>query len=236
MERTLEEISLLVARDRPSYFITANLNYAMLCDREPRLRRINAAAAFILADGKPIVWATRFSKRKLPERVAGADLIPLLCAAAAEKGYRLFFLGGEPGTAENAARIMREKYPALQIVGVECPPHRALTPEEHQSLIERLRQSQAQILLLAYGQPKGEFWLEDHLASTGIPVAVQIGGTFDFISGRTARAPKWMQKVGLEWLFRWIQEPGRLARRYLSNIFFVLKAIAKGLFGLNYRG
>ncbi len=235
MAGTLARIDELVANGEPSYFITANLNYVMLTDQIERLRGINDRANFILADGKPIVWASKVGKPSLPERVAGADLIPKLCEHAAAKGYRLYFLGGAPGTAESAAKAMQAKYPALQIAGIECPPFRNPTPDEHDALLERIRQSQTQILLVAYGQPKGEYWMDENLAKTGVPVAVQIGGTFDFMSGRIARAPGWMQKVGLEWLFRWIQEPRRLAGRYTSNILFILKMMAKGALGLNRR-
>jgi N-acetylglucosaminyldiphosphoundecaprenol N-acetyl-beta-D-mannosaminyltransferase len=234
MSQTLEHIDqCITGGGSPKYFITANLNYVMLCERNDRLKEINEKASFILADGKPIVWATRFRKKKLPERVAGADLIPLLCAHAAEKKYRLYFLGGAPGTAEIAAQKMKEKYPGLEIAGIECPPFRQLTEEEHLAQLERIRQSNTHLLFVAFGQPKGEYWMSENLAQTGVPLAVQIGGTFYFMSGRLARAPRWMQKVGLEWLFRWLQEPRRLGGRYISNIFFICKMLFRDVFGLN---
>jgi N-acetylglucosaminyldiphosphoundecaprenol N-acetyl-beta-D-mannosaminyltransferase len=235
MQQTLDAIDTLIAQGVPRYFITANLNYAMLVDRTPRLLEINDRAAFILADGKPLVWATMFSKPALPERVAGSDLLPKLCEHAVTKNYRLFFLGGAPGTAEAAAETFRQRYPGVQIVGIECPPFRDLTAEEHAGLIERIRAAKPHILFVAYGQPKGEYWMDEHLPETGVPVAVQIGGTFDFFSGRLKRAPVWMRKTGLEWVFRFLQEPRRLGGRYAANILFLTKMVGRGMLGLNRR-
>jgi N-acetylglucosaminyldiphosphoundecaprenol N-acetyl-beta-D-mannosaminyltransferase len=227
MARTLQQFDHLIAAGKPQYVITANLNYVMLTDKDARLQKINSEAAFILADGKPIVIASKRQKHPLPERVAGADLIPALCTHAAQKGYKLYFLGGAPGTADKAASELTAKYPGLQI-SVECPPFRDLTADEKAEQMQRLQNSGASILFVAFGQPKGEYWMAENLAATGIPVAVQIGGTFDFMSGRIARAPQWMQKIGMEWAFRWSQEPRRLAGRYTSNIFFLLKMLTTG--------
>lgn len=225
--QTLELIDELIAAGRPNYFITANLHYAMLTAADSRLPAVNEKSVFVLADGMPLVWASRWRESQLPERVAGSDLVPALCARAAERGYRVFFLGGAPGIGDEAARRMRERYPALQIVGVEAPPFRALSPEEEQQLIERIAAARPQLLFAAFGQPRGELWLAQHCQALGVPAAVQIGASLDFLAGRVRRSPRWLQKVGLEWAYRLSREPLRLSSRYAKNAWFALRMLAR---------
>ena len=224
-DQALDRIDQLIATGRPSYFITANLNYAMLADADPRLRELNDRAAFLLADGMPLVWWSRLGPRPLPERVAGSDLIYGICERAARKGHRVYLLGAPPGVADEAAKKLRERYPALQIVGVECPPFRSLTADEERQQVERIRAARPDILFVAFGQPKGELWIADRLDRLGVPVCVQVGATLDFVAGRVRRSPKWMQKTGLEWVYRMLQEPRRLAGRYWANLVFLLRAV-----------
>lgn len=224
-EQALDRIDALVAARRPSFFITANLNYAMLADADPRLRTLNERAAFLLADGMPLVWWSRLGPRPLPERVAGSDLIYGICERAARHGHRIYLLGAGPGVADEAADKLRARYPGLSIVGVECPPFRRLTAAEDQEQIDRIRAARADILFVAFGQPKGEFWIADRLDRVGVPVCVQVGATLDFVAGRVRRSPRWMQKTGLEWVYRMLQEPRRLARRYLDNGLFLVRAV-----------
>jgi N-acetylglucosaminyldiphosphoundecaprenol N-acetyl-beta-D-mannosaminyltransferase len=222
---TLDRVDRLVAARTPSFFITANLNYAMLVDVDDRLKRLNEQAAFLVADGMPLVWWSRLGPRPLPERVAGSDLIYGLCERAARNGYRVYFLGAGPGVADEAAAAVMKRYPGLQIVGTECPPFRPLTAAEEDDQIARIRAARPDILVLAFGQPKGELWVAERLERLGVPVSVQLGATLDFVAGRVRRSPKWMQKAGLEWVYRMAQEPRRLAGRYLDNILFVVKAV-----------
>lgn len=224
-EQALDRIDSLVATGRPSFFITANLNYAMLSDADPRLRALNEKAAFVLADGMPLVWWSRLGPRRLPERVAGSDLIYGIAARAAVHGHRVYLLGAGPGVADEAADRLRARYPGLTIVGVECPPFRRHTAAEEQEQVERIRAARPDILFVAFGQPKGEFWIADRLDPLGVPVCVQVGATLDFVAGRVRRSPRWMQKTGLEWVYRMLQEPRRLARRYLDNGLFLVRAV-----------
>ena len=115
----------------------------------------------------------------------------------------------------------------MQIVGVEVPPFRELTAEEHSELIGRIRAARPDLLLVALGQPKGEIWLAENCRSLGVPVCVQVGATFDFVAGRVRRAPKWMQKIGLEWLHRILSEPRRLLPRYVHNALFLFQALTR---------
>ncbi len=228
--QTVDRVEALIRQGRPSFFITANLHYAMLCQRDARLREVNQKAAFLTADGMPLVWLSRLLGQRLPERVTGADLVWTLCQRAAQKGYRVFLLGGGPGVAEQATAILQRRYPGLQIVGVEAPVLENLTGPEHAQLLERIRQARPDLLFAAFGQPKGELWLAEHIEQLGVPAAVQIGAGLDFIVGRQSRAPGWMQRAGLEWLWRFLWEPGRLGRRYLADGLFLLHRLGKALF------
>jgi N-acetylglucosaminyldiphosphoundecaprenol N-acetyl-beta-D-mannosaminyltransferase len=219
----------LIEAGKPNYFITANTHYAMLTAEDPDLSSINQQAAFIVADGAPLVWASRWQGSPLPERVAGSDLIFELCAKAAYEGYRVFLLGGAPGVAEDAAQRLQVRYPKLHIVGTGCPPYRELTSEEQAELIARVRSARPDLLIVAYTMPKGERWLAENLAALGVPVAVNVGAAIDFAAGRVRRAPRWMQAAGLEWAFRLALEPRRLFARYARNAWFILRMVMRNL-------
>jgi N-acetylglucosaminyldiphosphoundecaprenol N-acetyl-beta-D-mannosaminyltransferase len=219
----------LIEAGKPNYIITANTHYAMLTAENPDLSSINQQAAFIVADGAPLVWASRWQGSPLPERVAGSDLIFELCAEAAHEGYRVFLLGGAPGVAEEAAQQLQVCYPELQVVGTDCPPYRELTTEEQTELIARIRSVRPDLLIVAYTMPKGERWLAANLAALGVPVAVNVGAAIDFAAGRVHRAPRWMQAAGLEWAFRLALEPRRLFARYARNAWFILRMVVRDL-------
>jgi N-acetylglucosaminyldiphosphoundecaprenol N-acetyl-beta-D-mannosaminyltransferase len=222
-------VDRLIERRRPGFFITANLQYAMLAAHDPRLAEVNRSAAFLLADGMPMVWYSRLLGRPLPERVAGSDLIYLLCRRAADRGHRVFFLGGKPGAAADAATTLSWMYPGLTVAGIEAPELESLSADEHQGLIARIRNARADLLMVAFGQPKGELWLAENLAALGVPACVQVGASFDFVAGRASRAPRWMQRLGLEWLYRTVCDPKRLGPRYARNAWFLLKAVIRDI-------
>ena len=226
--------SRLAERGRANFFITANLHYAMLTDRDSRLQEVNDRADFILADGMPMVWYSRLVGRPLPQRVAGSDLIYRLAEQAAQRGHTLFLLGGGPGVAEKAAENLQALNPGLAIAGIESPMLGEMSPGEHQELIERIRCSGADLLMVAFGQPKGELWLAEHCEALGVPVSVQLGASFDFVAGRITRAPRWMQRIGAEWLYRIYHEPRRMIPRYTADAVFLAKSLladAVGRFG-----
>lgn len=225
LEGALDRIDRLVAAGKPSYLITANLHYAMLSDQSPALRAVNEGAAFILADGMPLVWAARWQKTPLPCRVAGSDLIWKIGDRAAAKGHRLFLLGGAPGIGDEAARKLQERYPGLIIAGTACPPFRDLSEAEESDLLARIRESGAQILIIAFSQPKGELWMARICEKLMIPVCVQLGASLDFVAGKVRRAPRWLQRSGFEWAFRLAQEPRRLIGRYVRNAMFLFRMV-----------
>jgi len=229
---TLDEVDRLIRRREPAFFITANLHYAMLSGRHERLRSVNDEAAFLVADGMPLVWYSRLTRRPLPERVAGADLICMLFEQAAERGHRVFLLGGAGDVAQEVARICQERYASLQIVGVEAPMLNEMSPEEHEALVARIRQARPDLLLVAFGQPKGELWMAENCQALGVPACVQLGASFDFVAGRTSRAPKWLQRIGAEWLYRTWCDPQRMIPRYFQNAVFLVRAVARDVVSL----
>ena len=229
MTQSLLYIDKLIERRIPTTVITSNLNYSMLSAEYPKLEKFTQKCPLVLCDGMPIFWRSKLNKTNLPERIAGADLIFELAAHSAKKGHRIFLMGGAEGVALKAAKRLKELYPGIQIAGVECPPFRPLSDTDHDELLSRIRESKPDILLVAFGQPKGEFWIDDNMEKLGVPVSIQLGASFDFIEGSAKRAPVWIQKMGFEWLFRTFYDPKRLLPRYTKNAWFLLKSIRRDL-------
>jgi N-acetylglucosaminyldiphosphoundecaprenol N-acetyl-beta-D-mannosaminyltransferase len=225
LARTVDEVDHLVAARLPSYFMTVNLHTTMLAAGDAAVRAAIDGAAFVVADGMPLVWASRLRARRLPERVTGADLFPALCARAAERGYRVFFLGGPPGVGETAAARLAARFPGLQVVGTESPPYRPMTPGEEAELLDRIRAAAPQLLFISFSQPAGDLWVHRHCAALGGAVCANIGAALDFAAGRISRAPAWMQRTGLEWAYRLSREPRRLFGRYVRNAAFVARML-----------
>jgi N-acetylglucosaminyldiphosphoundecaprenol N-acetyl-beta-D-mannosaminyltransferase len=237
MAQTVAAISDLIRAGRPSHFVTANTHYVMLSDRDPALRAINNDAVFIVADGMPIVWASRSGATPLPERVAGSDLIFELCAEAAANGYRLFLLGGGKGIAEEAGRKLTALYPGLQVVGAVCPPYGQWTPADDAELINRIRSARPDVLITALAMPKADYWLTANLEKLEVPVVFNCGAAVDFAAGSVRRAPRLLRSMGLEWAYRLWLEPRRLIGRYTSNGWFVARMVANDLSnGLRWKG
>jgi N-acetylglucosaminyldiphosphoundecaprenol N-acetyl-beta-D-mannosaminyltransferase len=222
---SVERIDELIKQGEPACIVTANLHYAMLTDARRELRDVNEQAAFVLADGMPLVWASRLQKTPLPERVAGSDLIWKICELAARHQYRIFFLGGKPGVADKAADLLRGLYPGIAIVGAYSPPFRKMTGEEESNLIAEMRRLRPHILILAFGQPTGELWMARNCERMQVPVAIQLGASIDFVAGNVRRAPRRLQRYGLEWAFRLAQEPRRLLGRYFWNGLFLVRML-----------
>jgi N-acetylglucosaminyldiphosphoundecaprenol N-acetyl-beta-D-mannosaminyltransferase len=220
--QALDLIDAWIAERTPRYVITANVHYAMLAANDARLGPVTRGAALVLADGMPLVWA---SHGRLPERVAGSDLVPDLCARAAERGHRVFLLGAAPGVAEQAAVNLIARFPGVTISGTLAPPFRDLNAAEWADLATTVRSSRPDLLFVAFGQPKGELWVAEHYQELGVPVTMQVGATIDFLAGRMPRAPRWIQRIGLEWAYRMFREPRRLAGRYFHNGLFVMRML-----------
>ena len=211
-------IEQMIASRRPHYLVTPNVDFLVQAGRDVELRRILFEAHLVVCDGTPLVWASRLLGNPLPERVAGADLVPRLIAQAAQKGYRLFFLGAAPESIEKAIERLRSQYPALQIVGYYSPPFAELLEMDHEPIKQRILATQPDLLFVAFGCPKQEKWIAMHYRDLGVPFTAGVGGTIDFLGGTLKRAPRWMQRTGTEWMFRLAQEPRRLFRRYARDL------------------
>lgn len=218
-------------RVKSGYTVTANLHYVMLHHEHPRIADVTREASLIIADGMPIVWRSKLSRCKLPERVAGADLIYDLAKLSAQKGYRVFLFGAAEGVAQQAGERLAQMYPGLQIAGCYTPPFRKLSDNEEAAMVQQIRDTRPDIVLVALGQPKGELWVLDHYRQIGAAMMIQVGASFDFIIGKVQRAPKFFQKTGLEWLYRALSEPKRLVPRYAQNFSFLARMIWRDLFG-----
>lgn len=224
---TIARIRTMIEERKPRYVATANMDFVVQAQSDVELRRILQRADLVLCDGTPLVWASRLLGNPLPERVAGADLVPELISVAEEHGYRIFLLGATPEACERAVSRLSKTHPALQIAGHYSPPFKPLLKMDHDEIARRVKEARPDILLVAFGCPKQEKWIAMHYRSLGVPVSIGVGATIDFLGGCMKRAPKWMQRSGTEWVFRLLQEPRRLFRRYALDI---------GVFGTRFLG
>lgn len=184
---------------------------------DQHLHRIMAGCTLVLPDGMPLVWASGLLGCPLAERVTGVDLVPRLAALSARKGYGIFLLGGKPGVADRAAQLLEQNHPGVRIVGTYSPAEENLIRMDHSEILNRVHSAKPDILLVAFGNPKQEKWIWMHRKRLGVPLAMGVGGSFDILVGDMRRAPRWIQQCGLEWMMRMVQEPARLAPRYLRD-------------------
>ena len=201
---------------------TANAEMIMRATHDEELRDILNAAALVVPDGAGTVWAARHLGHAMPERVAGYDLAQELLRRAPAEGRRIYFFGAAPGVAEKAKEKAEQLYPGIEIVGVR---NGFFSPADNAAIIAEIRAARPDLLLVALGVPKQEKWIAAHLAELDVPVAIGVGGTLDVMAGVMKRAPYWMQKAKLEWLFRGLMQPKR-AGRLLALPKFVLKVHA----------
>ncbi|MGB2985228.1 MAG: WecB/TagA/CpsF family glycosyltransferase [Phycisphaerae bacterium] len=221
----LDRLVKLAHGDRPAYAVTANVDHVVRFHRRPEVRHLYTQADLVVADGMPVIWASRLLGTPLPERVAGSDLFPALCTKAAEHDLSVFLLGGAPGTARRAAEIMQARHPQLRVAGTWCPNHGFEKDSRQASrVVDVVHGAQPDILFVGLGSPKQERWIAANSAACGAKLSIGVGISFSFVCGDVVRAPRWMQRAGLEWFHRLCQEPGRLWKRYLVEdlSFFVL--------------
>lgn len=219
LAQTLQRIDGFIKTRRTHQIVVVNAAKVVKAQKDAYLRQIIEDADLSGADGVPIVWVSRLFGEAIPGRVNGTDLMEKLVARAAEKGYRIFFFGAEEAVVSEVVRIYRESYPELQVAGYR---NGYFTPQEERGIAEDIGKSQADILFVAFGTPKKEHFIRDHKDILKVPVIHGVGGSFDVVAGKTSRAPEWMQNFGLEWFYRFLQEPRRMWKRYLvTNTLFV---------------
>jgi N-acetylglucosaminyldiphosphoundecaprenol N-acetyl-beta-D-mannosaminyltransferase len=213
-EGALERIAGLVAARQGAAVFTPNVDHVVTAEDDPDFRTAYAAASLSLPDGQPLVWASRLLGTPVPEKVSGSDLVLPLLRRAAGAGWRVYLLGGVEGAAEAArARMAREL--GVEIVGVDAPRISADGGEDEAAVLARLRRARPDLVLVGLGSPKQERFIHRSLPGIAPAVAVGVGASIDFLAGRVRRAPPWISRAGLEWLFRLSLEPRRLAHRYL---------------------
>jgi N-acetylglucosaminyldiphosphoundecaprenol N-acetyl-beta-D-mannosaminyltransferase len=222
-EQTLETLRGWLAGDRPRRVATANLDFLRLAANDKELLETLKTADLVTADGWPLVFLSKLLGTPIHERVAGADLVPSLLGVAAQEGRSVFFLGGGKGVAQHAARRMIDINPGLKIAGVAAPFLDWSDPREAGRIADLVRNCRADLLVVALGCPRQEYFLRDYAQRAGVRVGIGVGATLDFIAGRVARAPLTLQRTNLEWAFRLAQEPRRLTGRYVRDLSYFAK-------------
>ncbi len=211
-----------IVTHKPGYITTANWDFLRLAWNDPELQRILIDADLVVADGIPIVWMSRLFGKPLKERVTGSDLVPLLAEMAARERHSLFLLGGAPGVGEKAAAALTRRFPRLRIAGHYSPPLADILGMDHTAILSRIEEANPDILLIAFGAPKQEKFANLHVRSWKVPVSIGVGGTLDFLAGTQTRAPKFVQRLALEWLWRLMTAPRRLTKRYVAGFAFLI--------------
>ncbi|MBN2309290.1 MAG: WecB/TagA/CpsF family glycosyltransferase [Candidatus Hydrogenedentes bacterium] len=226
---TFEEVRHRIAEriesGAPGYVVTPNVDHVCRYHRDEAFRNAYQEAFLVLADGMPIMWASRLLRKPICAKLSGSDLVPLLSEFAAQRGYSVFYFGAAAGVAAEAADRLCQKYAGLKVAGVYSPPmHFEKDPEARAEASRRIREASPDICFVALGSPKQEYWLHQHARETTARVCLGIGAGLDFAAGRVRRAPVWVQNVGLEWAYRLAREPRRLWHRYLVEdmLFFGL--------------
>ncbi|REK18883.1 MAG: glycosyltransferase [Planctomycetota bacterium] len=201
------------------YVVTPNVDHVVMLDHHRGLQQAYADASLILADGMPVVLASRLLRRGLPERITGTDLVgEMLAAAAGNGGLRVFLLGAGPGVAEQAAERIASKWPAVDVVGTYSPPFGfEKDAEENAHILQQIADCRPDVLIVGLGAPKQELWVHQHRHEIEARVALCVGAAIDFLAENKRRAPRWMQRAGLEWFHRMASEPKRLAGRYAHD-------------------
>lgn len=225
-----EALALLdafVQEGGPHHVVTVNPEFVMEAQRLPEFRSILNNAHLALPDGVGLLLAGRIQGVPLKERVTGVDTVVGAAALAARKGYRLFLLGAAPGVAEETARRLLQANPGLDIAGTYAG---SPAPEEEDEIVARIAAAAPDMLFVAYGAPKQDIWIARNLHRLNVPIAMGVGGAFDFIAGRAKRAPRWVQRAGLEWLHRLVREPWRW-RRMLALPRFLIRVVVEQVTG-----
>jgi N-acetylglucosaminyldiphosphoundecaprenol N-acetyl-beta-D-mannosaminyltransferase len=223
---TLAQIGRFLQTANLHQIATVNPEFVIAAQKDPEFLTVLRQADLCIPDGIGLLWAARIMGQRLPERVAGSELVYHLAELAAEKGHPLFLLGAAPGVAEAAAAVLQKRYPALIIAGTYAG---SPDPAENNAIVQRINDSAATLLFVAYGAPKQDKWIARNKENlTTVRAAIGIGGSLDFITGRSVRAPQWMQRLGIEWLHRLYHEPWRW-RRMLALPQFALRIIAARL-------
>jgi len=226
MSEVMARLGEFVDSSKPHQVVTVNLDFIRIARSDPAFRVAIDEADLAIADGMPLVWLSWLFGPALPERIAGIDLVDQAAALACRRGYSVFLLGAAPGVATLAAEELTRRHGQLRIAGTYAPPMGAFEGREDAEIVSRVRLARPDMLFVAFGAPRQDTWIHDHLDALQVPLCIGVGGSFNFLAGRQPRAPLWMQRSGLEWAHRLVHEPRRLWRRYLLGDLPVMARIA----------
>ena len=220
MDETIAEVEKIIERRKPTQHVVINASKVNLMEKNPKLRKIVNSCPLINADGASIVWAAKRLGIPLKERVTGIDLFLQLVKLASQKGYKIYLFGAKEQVVVKVKRIFEEKYPGIKIVGYR---NGYFSEVQEPQMVAEMAASGADMMFVAFSSPKKEYWVNKYLQDLKIPFVMGVGGSFDVVAGVTNRAPLWMQNHGLEWFYRFIQEPRRMWKRYIvGNAKFIL--------------
>ena len=228
MNEALSVIDGLIRQNRNAYVVTPNVDHIVKLETSEKLKAAYSEADLILTDGKPLIWASKLYRNPIKEKISGSDLFPELCKFAAERHYKMFFLGAKEGVAARAAENLKKLYPTIEIVGCYAPSWGFENNRMEMKKIERLiKNAKPHVLVLALGCPKQEIIAYEYRNLFEVPLTLCLGATLDFTAGVVKRAPRWMANAGFEWLYRIYQEPSRMFRRYVLEDWKFLKLFVK---------
>ena len=218
MDEAICRIEELINNKKPSYVVTPNVDHIVKLEHDIEFQNVYKEADLILTDGMPLIWISKLKKNPIKEKVSGSDLFPKVCRLASKKGYKVFLLGAAEGVADKAAENLKSKYTGLNIVGTYSPSYGfEKKDEEINKIIKIINNAKPDILAVGLGAPKQEKFLYKYKDRLNVPISLAIGASIDFEAGNVNRAPKWMQKCGLEWFYRLVKEPNRMFKRYIID-------------------
>lgn len=215
MDELFRDWETVIQKGEKAQVCITPVNSILAARAAARVQEIYKHADYVLCDGVPVKWASNFLGDPIKERITGLDVLPRIFPFAASKNFSIFLLGASPGVAETLKTVMEAKHPGVKVVGTFVPPFRAVfSDEENEEMIEAINAVKPDILLVSLTAPKQDIWIAENLEKLDTRLAIGIGGAFEVAAGMIQRAPLWMQKSGLEWFFRFLQEPKRMFRRY----------------------
>lgn len=228
MREAIEEADKLINNNKYNYVVTPNVDHIVKLEEDREFLEVYNKADLILTDGMPLVWVSRIKKNPIKEKISGSDYFPQLCEFSVNKGYKIFLLGAAEGVADKAKINLENKYNGINIVGTYSPKYGFENDKnEINKIIKIINEAKPDILAVGVGAPKQEKFIYKYLHELKVPLSLGIGATIDFEAGNIKRAPKWMQKIGLEWFYRFIKEPRRMFKRYFVDDMKFIKILIK---------
>ena len=230
-EHLLESFTERIGQKQKTQVCITPVNSVLAAIKDPQVLSIYNASEYVLCDGTPIKWAAGFLNTPIVERITGLDLLPNLVAHCAKHDFSIFLLGASPGVGEQLKQTIHAQYPNCKVVGVYVPPFmKVFSEEENIKMIDAINAVSPDVLLVSLTAPKQDIWIAENLHRVNASIQIGIGGAFEVMAGLAKRAPKWMHTAGLEWLYRFIQEPKRLFRRYFIEAPLFIPLILKQKF------